>query len=144
MIVYRILHSCPLSSTKSRKTKEFFYVIWEYRTTHSKLTINFCSSSSLYYWAHYDFFNNTRFGEPVQGTACDEVIASWKQRAGRLRSPLNTLVYKQAPPGEDVHCLYRFVTDKRIYARVILTILSINFKVHGSLNIVKLVYALSI
>ncbi|XP_061712903.1 uncharacterized protein LOC133521832 [Cydia pomonella] len=88
------------------------------------------SGSSLYYWAHYDFFNNTRFGEPVQGTACDEVIASWKQRAGRLRSPLNTLVYKQAPPGEDVHCLYRFVTDKRIYARVILTILSINFKEH--------------
>ncbi|KAH9645691.1 hypothetical protein HF086_003364 [Spodoptera exigua] len=86
--------------------------------------------SSLYYWAHYDFFNNTRFGEPVPGTACDEIIASWKQRAGRLRSPLNTLVYKQASPGEDVHCLYRFVTDKRIYARVILTILSVNFKEH--------------
>ncbi|XP_047023957.1 uncharacterized protein LOC124632961 [Helicoverpa zea] len=88
------------------------------------------SGSSLYYWAHYDFFNNTRFGEPVQGTACDEIIASWKQRAGRLRSPLNTLVYKQASPGEDVHCLYRFVTDKRIYARVILTVLSVNFKEH--------------
>ncbi|CAH0701016.1 unnamed protein product [Spodoptera exigua] len=88
------------------------------------------SGSSLYYWAHYDFFNNTRFGEPVPGTACDEIIASWKQRAGRLRSPLNTLVYKQASPGEDVHCLYRFVTDKRIYARVILTILSVNFKEH--------------
>ncbi|CAB3253101.1 unnamed protein product [Arctia plantaginis] len=88
------------------------------------------SGSSLYYWAHYDFFNNTRFGEPVPGTACDEIIASWKQRAGRLRSPLNTLVYKQASPGEDVHCLYRFVTDKRIYARVILTVLNVNFKDH--------------
>lgn len=99
-----------------------------------------CFSSSLYYWAHYDFFNNTRFGEPVPGTACDEIIASWKQRAGRLRSPLNTLVYKQASPGEDVHCLYRFVTDKRIYARVILTILSVNFKVRikkNSINMLK-------
>lgn len=23
------------------------------------------SGSSLYYWAHYDFFNNSKFGEPI-------------------------------------------------------------------------------
>lgn len=89
------------------------------------------SGSSLYYWAHYDFFNDTKLGEPVPGTPCDEVFTSWKTRRGRLRSPLNTLVYKQATATEDVHCLYRFVTDKRLFARVILTINDINFKVRS-------------
>ncbi|XP_071052044.1 uncharacterized protein [Onthophagus taurus] len=88
------------------------------------------SGSSLYYWAHYDFFNNTRLGEPVPEKACDEVFASWKSKKGWLRSPLNTLVYKQNPSSEDVQCLYRFVTDKRLYARVILTICNVRFKEH--------------
>lgn len=89
------------------------------------------SGSSLYYWAHYDFFNATRFGEPQPGTECDETFASWKQRAGRLRSPLNTLVYKRpGDPPADLACTYSFVTDKRLYARVILVIESINFKEH--------------
>ncbi|XP_045478336.1 uncharacterized protein LOC123683372 isoform X2 [Harmonia axyridis] len=88
------------------------------------------SGSSLYYWAHYDFFNNTKLGEPVPGKACDEVFASWRQSKGTLRSPLNTLVYKQGTASEDVQCLYRFVTDKRLFARVILTIKSISFKDH--------------
>lgn len=86
--------------------------------------------SSLYYWAHYDFFNNTKLGEPVPGKQCDEVFASWRTTKGWLRSPLNTLVYKQAPAGEDVQCLYRFVTDKRLYARVIVTVFNIHFKVN--------------
>ncbi|XP_018340331.1 PREDICTED: uncharacterized protein LOC108747404 isoform X1 [Trachymyrmex septentrionalis] len=89
------------------------------------------SGSSLYYWAHYDFFNATRFGEPTPGTECDEVFASWKTRSGRLRSPLNTLVYKRpGDPPADLSCTYSFVTDKRLYARVILVIESINFKEH--------------
>lgn len=88
-----------------------------------------CFSSSLYYWAHYDFFNNTKLGEPVPGKQCDEVFASWRQTRGWLRSPLNTLVYKQTQSSEDVTCLYRFVTDKRLFARVILTVTSVYFKV---------------
>lgn len=88
--------------------------------------------SSLYYWAHYDFFNNTKLGEAVPGKKCDEVFASWKQTKGWLRSPLNTLIYKQQHTNEDVTCLYRFVTDKRLFARVILTITCVNFKVGHS------------
>ncbi|KZC05700.1 Dorsal-ventral patterning tolloid-like protein 1 [Dufourea novaeangliae] len=89
------------------------------------------SGSSLYYWAHYDFFNATRFGEPVPGTECDETFASWKSRSGRLRSPLNSLVYKRpGDPPTDLSCTYTFVTDKRLYARVILTVESVSFKEH--------------
>ena len=87
------------------------------------------SGSSLYYWAHYDFFNATRFGEPVPNTECDETFAAWKSKSGRLRSPLNTLVYKRpGDPPADLSCTYSFITDKRLYARVILTIESVNFK----------------
>ena len=89
------------------------------------------SGSSLYHWAHYDFFNATRFGVPVPGTECDETFASWKGRSGRLRSPLNTLVYKRpGDPPADLSCTYTFITDKRLYARVILTIESVSFKEH--------------
>nr|XP_003699829.1 PREDICTED: uncharacterized protein LOC100882792 [Megachile rotundata]XP_012144581.1 PREDICTED: uncharacterized protein LOC100882792 [Megachile rotundata] len=89
------------------------------------------SGSSLYYWAHYDFFNATRFGVHVPGTECDETFASWKGRSGRLRSPLNTLVYKRpGDPPADLSCTYSFITDKRLYARVILTIESVSFKEH--------------
>ncbi|KAJ9589347.1 hypothetical protein L9F63_017452, partial [Diploptera punctata] len=86
------------------------------------------SGSSLYYWAHYDFFNNSRYGDRVPDTSCDEVFSSWRSPSGWFRSPLNTLVYKRSDPTEDVRCLYRFVTDKRLYARVILSIETINFK----------------
>lgn len=85
--------------------------------------------SSLYYWAHYDFFNNTHLGEPIPNTICDEIFTSWRAQKGSLRSPLNTLVYKQTSATQDVHCLYRFVTDKRLFARIILTVQAINFKV---------------
>lgn len=57
------------------------------------------------------------------------MIAAWKGNRGALRSPPNTLVYKRGgAPAEDVKCLYRFVTDKRLFARVILSINAINFK----------------
>lgn len=36
----------------------------------------------------------------------------------------------QVPSSEDVQCLYRFVTDKRLFARIILTITLIHFKDH--------------
>ena len=90
------------------------------------------SGSSLYYWAHYDFFNATRFGEAVVGTECDETFSSWRQpRIGSLRSPLNTLLYKRpGDPPRDLLCTYTFVTDRRLYARVILTLHSVNFKEH--------------
>lgn len=48
---------------------------------------------------------------------------------------MNTLVYKQGTASEDVQCLYRFVTDKRLFARVILTVKSINFKVRFTLKV---------
>ncbi|XP_066595789.1 uncharacterized protein [Prorops nasuta] len=90
------------------------------------------SGSSLYYWAHYDFFNNTKFGDPVPGTECDEKFPSWKFQSGRLRSPLNTLVYKRpGDPPANLICTYSFITDKRLFARVILIVESVtlrNFK----------------
>lgn len=89
------------------------------------------SGSSLYYWAHYDFFNNTRFGKPVPNTECDETFVSWKMTQGYLRSPLNTLVYKRpGDPPSNLVCTYTFVTDKRLFARIILTIDSISFMEH--------------
>ncbi|BET00543.1 CUB domain [Nesidiocoris tenuis] len=87
------------------------------------------SGSSLYYWAHYDFFNNTKFGTAVPGSSCDEEFSSWKSVKGYLRSPMNTLVYKRPENSGPLTCRYTFVTDRRLYARVILTITSINFKV---------------
>lgn len=88
------------------------------------------SGSSLYYWAHYDFFNNTHFGKAVEGTSCDEEFSSWNSVTGYLRSPLNTLVYKRSTTAPYLACRYTFLTDRRLYARVILTITSINFKEH--------------
>ncbi|XP_046604705.1 cubilin-like [Neodiprion virginianus] len=89
------------------------------------------SGSSLYYWAHYDFFNATKFGEAVPNTECDETFAAWKAQSGYLRSPLNTLVYKRpGDPPNDLTCTYSFVTDKRLFARVILTVEAVTFKDH--------------
>ncbi|XP_059622323.1 uncharacterized protein LOC132265607 [Phlebotomus argentipes] len=85
------------------------------------------SGSSLYYWAHYDFFNNTKFGDAVPNTLCDEVFYAWKFTRGKLRSPLNTLIYKRTA-GSDVRCQYKFVTDKRLYARVVVEVTAVSFK----------------
>ncbi|KAF4521706.1 hypothetical protein B566_EDAN013004 [Ephemera danica] len=89
------------------------------------------SGSSLYYWAHYDFFDDRKSGDALPGTQCDETFQSWKRSNGILRSPRNTLVYKRSTnTGEDVSCTYRFVTDKRLFGRVIFTVTAIQFKDH--------------
>ncbi|XP_014234963.1 uncharacterized protein LOC106657800 [Trichogramma pretiosum] len=82
------------------------------------------SGSSLYYWAHYDFFNATRFGEPVPSSECDEIFAAGRaQRTGRFRSPPNTLLYKRpGEPPRDLDCAYTFLAERRLYARVELTL----------------------
>lgn len=85
------------------------------------------SGSSLYYWAHYDFFNNTKFGEPIPNTICDEVFYAWKHSHGHVRSPLNTLIFKRAT-STDLRCQYKFITDKRLYARVLIEVTSVTFK----------------
>lgn len=85
------------------------------------------SGSSLYYWAHYDFFNNTKFGDAVPNTLCDEIFYAWKHPRGNIRSSLNTLIYKRTS-GSDVRCQYRFVTDKRLFARVVIEVTSVTFK----------------
>ncbi|KAJ1522918.1 hypothetical protein ONE63_002057 [Megalurothrips usitatus] len=99
------------------------------------------SGSSLYYWAQYDFFNNSLSGDRVPGTACDELIPSWRASRGTLRSPTNTLVYRGVGPGgvasvaasgDAVRCTYRFVTDSRLYARVEVSVHRIKFREAGS------------
>lgn len=97
--------------------------------------------SSLYYWAQYDFFNNSLSGDRVPGTACDELIPSWRASRGSLRSPTNTLVYRGVGPGgvssvadRFVRCTYRFVTDPRLYARVEVSVHRIKFRVSRPLR----------
>lgn len=85
------------------------------------------SGSSLYYWAHYDFFNNTKYGEPVPNTLCDEVMYPWKSFSGNITSPVNTLVYKRTIDSE-LRCQYRFAIDKRIFSRVLIDVTAIAFK----------------
>lgn len=85
------------------------------------------SGSSLYYWAHYDFFNNTKFGEPIINTICDEVFYAWKHSRGNIRSPMNTLIYKRNS-GIDLRCQYKFITDKRLFARVLIEVTAVTFK----------------
>lgn len=96
----------------------------------------FLFRSSLYYWAHYDFFNNTKFGTAVPDTMCDEEFVSWKPSSGYFRSPVNTLVYKRQATVTDpdvksqpIICRYKFTTDIRLFARIVLKIESIKFKV---------------
>jgi hypothetical protein len=86
------------------------------------------SGSSLYYWGHYDFFNNTKFGAGVPNTLCDEVFYAWEHPQGVLRSPLNTLIYKRVAPTSDIRCQYKFINDKRAFARVIIEMISVAFK----------------
>lgn len=85
------------------------------------------SGSSLYYWAHYDFFNNTRFGDPVPNTLCDETMYAWKHPGGRIRSPMNSLIFKRTG-GSDIRCQYKFITDRRLYARALIEVNAVMFK----------------
>lgn len=93
-------------------------------------------SSSIYYWAHYDFFNNTKFGNPIPGTECDEEFSALNKEYGWFRSPVNTLIYKKSSP-DLIRCQYKFTTDRRIFARILLNIESINFKVKPTTSIFK-------
>jgi hypothetical protein len=111
--------SRPLEKVDFVSTSSSLFVRFESKTGSY-------SGSSLYYWAHYDFFNNTHWGEVVGGTVCDEVFRSWTRPAGRFASPLNTLVFKNE--GKPIFCRYRFLSTKRLFARVIVTIENLNFK----------------
>lgn len=112
--------SRPMEKVDFVSTGRSLYVRFESKTGSY-------SGSSLYYWAHYDFFNNTKFGDAVQNTLCDEIFFAWKHPRGQIRSPLNTLIYKRTAGG-DVRCQYRFVTDKRLYARAVIEVTAIKFK----------------
>lgn len=112
--------SRPMEKVDFVSTGRSLYVRFESKTGSY-------SGSSLYYWAHYDFFNNTKFGEAVPNTLCDEVFYAWKHPRGRIRSPLNSLIYKRTA-GSDLRCQYKFVTDKRLYSRVVLEVTSVTFK----------------
>lgn len=101
-----------------------------------KISVYLIYRSSLYYWAHYDFFNNTKFGTAIPDTMCDEEFVSWKPSSGYFRSPVNTLVYKRQgtatnpdAKSQPIVCHYKFTTDVRLFARIVLKIESIKFKV---------------
>ncbi|XP_018027741.1 cubilin isoform X1 [Hyalella azteca] len=81
--------------------------------------------SSLYYWAQYDFFNNTHYGRPVEDSVCDELFESYVRPEGRFGSPLNTLIYKT---DEDVRCRYSFKAPRYQYRRILVTINDTHFK----------------
>lgn len=112
--------SRPMEKVDFVSTGRSLYVRFESKTGSY-------SGSSLYYWAHYDFFNNTKFGDAVPNTLCDEIFYAWKHPRGHIRSSLNTLIYKRTA-GSDVRCQYRFVTEKRLFARVVIEVTSITFK----------------
>ncbi|RXG58476.1 hypothetical protein Avbf_16806, partial [Armadillidium vulgare] len=86
--------------------------------------------SSLYYWAQYDFFNNTHYGKPVEDTLCDELFESYVRPEGKFGSPLNTLLYKT---DEDVECKYHFKAPRYQYRRILVTINNTEFK-HNDLE----------
>ncbi|KAM7341876.1 uncharacterized protein ACRADG_009505 isoform 1-T5 [Cochliomyia hominivorax] len=112
--------SRPMEKVDFVSTSPSLYVQFESKTGSY-------SGSSLYYWAHYDFFNNTRFGDPVPNTLCDEVMYAWKHPGGKIRSPMNSLIFKRTG-GSDVRCQYKFVTDRRLYARAVIEVNSVMFK----------------
>ena len=83
--------------------------------------------SSLYYWANYDFFNNTHYGKPIEDTLCDELFESYVRPEGKFGSPLNSLVYKST---ENIRCRYHFKAPRYQYRRILVTINSTNFKLN--------------
>uniref|UniRef100_A0A1B0FBH5 CUB domain-containing protein n=1 Tax=Glossina morsitans morsitans TaxID=37546 RepID=A0A1B0FBH5_GLOMM len=112
--------SRPMEKVDFVSTSPSLYVQFESKTGSY-------SGSSLYYWAHYDFFNNTRFGDPVANTLCDEVMYAWKHPGGKIRSPMNSLIFKRTG-GSDVRCQYKFITDRRLYARALIEVSAVMFK----------------
>ncbi|CAD7088052.1 unnamed protein product [Hermetia illucens] len=112
--------SRPMEKVDFVSTSPSLYVRFESKTGSY-------SGSSLYYWAHYDFFNNTKFGDAVPNTLCDEIFYAWKHPGGKIRSPLNTLIFKRTGT-TDVRCQYKFVTDSRLHARAVVEVTSVSFK----------------
>ncbi|CAG0885430.1 unnamed protein product [Darwinula stevensoni] len=81
-------------------------------------------SPSIELWAHFDFFQDLHYGEPVPHTLCDEVFADNGRPTGEFASPPNTLVYKR---GEDFGCTYKFVADGRRHKRVKIVLDMVSF-----------------
>ena len=67
------------------------------------------SGSSINFWAHYDFFNNSqREGLRTVGTDCDVVYEPATRTLGQWTSPYNTLLYKRSTDSSDLKCRYTF------------------------------------
>jgi hypothetical protein len=113
--------SRPLEKFDFVSTGNSLYVLFESKTGSY-------AGSSLYYWSSYDFFNNTKFGEAVPNTICDEAFVPWGGRTeGKFASPVNTLIYK-AETTSSVVCTFRFESVRRLFARVLVRIDNVNFK----------------
>lgn len=67
------------------------------------------SGSSINFWAHYDFFNNSqREGVKTFGTECDVVYEPATRTSGQWISPYNTMLYKRSTDSSDLKCRYTF------------------------------------
>ena len=81
------------------------------------------SGSSIYYWAIYDFHDDSTDGDRIDNTLCDEEFSS---PTGVIRSPKNTLLFKD--PAEEVVCNYNIGTKSTQFSRISLKINDTNFK----------------
>ena len=67
------------------------------------------SGSSINFWAHYDFFNNSQpEGIKTADTDCDVVYEPNTRISGQWISPYNTLLYKRSSDSSDLKCRYTF------------------------------------
>lgn len=67
------------------------------------------SGSSINFWAHYDFFNNSqREGLRTADSDCDVVYEPATRVFGHWTSPYNTLLYKRTADASDLKCRYTF------------------------------------
>ena len=73
------------------------------------------SGSSLNFWAHYDFFNNSQHeGRKSAATDCDVVYEPPTRSSGVWTSPYNTLLYKRSSDSPDLKCRYAFQVGLQI------------------------------
>nr|CAH0112384.1 unnamed protein product [Daphnia galeata] len=87
------------------------------------------SGSSINFWAHYDFFNNSQpEGIKTADTDCDVVYEPNTRISGQWISPYNTLLYKRSSDSSDLKCRYTFQGNRRSSSRVMLTLYSVNLK----------------
>jgi hypothetical protein len=67
------------------------------------------SGSSINFWAHYDFFNNSQpEGIKTADTDCDVIYDPTTRTLGQWISPYNTLLYKRSADSADLKCRYNF------------------------------------